>query len=444
MSQDSPGRALSRIRRRASWSHKAQHTLGRATGGEQALTWQISTHVGEVDLVARESDRRLSLQCSSADPLTARSLRAMLVTKATLTAEPEEHHVLAEVPARSAGAAGRIVREAMVWADTFTSLAAREATVHEGSTSHQHSLAQGIWYDRRPNFGDAVGPWLVATMTGKDVVNVRRTRETPTKARGRATLLVGSIIQTVNRNNVDIWGSGLMRALSPDQVKAFSRLRNIRVHAVRGELTAAELRNKLGWDVPEVYGDPALLLPRHLPVEPSGDHLVLVPHLKHRAVMGDLHSPGLVTADVRDDLETVVTQIASARVCISTSLHGIIVAQAYGVPWLWLNVTDSPVDGRDFKFDDFFTTVDASAVSRADVPLAEVPDLNISDLARAATLPELRTDLDRLEASLPVRRARAEPQTPHPPRPAVRRVPRRVAQLLKRTSAQLARTSRGR
>lgn len=430
---------LKRLGGRSLRNRKARLLLGPPTLNAHSITWHITTAVGQVDLVARLSEGRLRLECTSGDPLVARSLRAMLITKATLVAEPKEHHVLTEISAESRGATGHFVHHAMVWAQDVTSMAQRQQQVHSGSKSLQHIVAQGIWYDRRPNFGDAVGPWLVAALTGKDVVNVRRTRETPTKARGRATLLVGSIIQMLNRNNVDIWGSGLMRELSEEQVAAFSRLQNIRVRAVRGELTAAELREKLGWEVPDIYGDPALLLPRHFPVAARGHHIAVVPHLKHRAVMRDIANRTLILADVRGDLETVITQIASARACISTSLHGIIVAQAYGVPWVWLNVTDSPVDGRDFKFDDFFTTIDASAVSRQDVPLGAVASLDFAELAKKATLPELRTDLNTLESALPVRRTAARAGGPEPTRSTITV---KIARRLRRVSSGLFRRTR--
>ncbi|WP_120005975.1 polysaccharide pyruvyl transferase family protein [Nesterenkonia muleiensis] len=402
--------AMGTLRRQAMLSLRSRRLLGRPVSDARSMTWPLSTAQGEAELVLRSSGAKITLECRSHDPLTARSLRAALVADARLVAEPHEHHVLATLGSESRGFAKRALRETTAWATTVQERTARSKQINGGDTALQHLVAQGIWYDRRPNFGDAVGPWLVATMTGKEIVNVRKTRETPSKARGRATLLVGSIIQMLNRHNVDIWGSGLMRPLSQEQVVAFSRLRKIRVRAVRGTLTADELRTKLGWEVPEVYGDPALLLPRFLPVQTRGDHITVVPHLKHRNAMTDLHSGRLLVADVREDLETVVAQIASARACISTSLHGIIVAQAYGVPWLWLNVTDSPVDGRDFKFDDFFTTIDSSAVAQTDVPLHDLAGLDFAGLAEGATLPELRTDLDLLEAALPIRKASQQRQ----------------------------------
>lgn len=409
MTHDHDTATLQKIRRRARLSLRSRRTLGRPRpDGSESLTWSLETALGTVELTLRCTHGQLHLTCLSADPLTGRALRAALVSQAQLVAEPDEHHVLEIFSAEDPGAAQRALSAALTWARSIEQRMARSQRVNEGDTTLQNQVAQGIWYDRKSNFGDAVGPWLVEKMTGKQVVNVRKTRETPTKARGRATLLVGSIIQMLNRPNIDIWGSGLMRPLSPEQVTSFSRLRKIRVHAVRGTLTASELRDKLGWEVPEVYGDPALLLPRLFPVRTRGDHITVVPHLKHRAALRGRSSDQLKVSDVREDLETVVEQIASAKACVSTSLHGIIVAQAYGVPWLWLNVTDSPVDGRDFKFDDFFSTIDESSVAKVDVPMSELADLNFSALAQEAALPELRTDLDALEAALPVRRASSQ------------------------------------
>lgn len=401
---------MGKLRRQAMLSLRIRRLLGRPVSDAHSMTWRLNTAQGEVELVLRSCGAEITLECRSSDPLTARSLRAALVSDARLVAEPQEHHVLATFGSEGSGFAKLALRETAAWATTVQGRTARSKQINGGDTSLQHLVAQGIWYDRRPNFGDAVGPWLVASMTGKEIVNVRKTRETPSKARGRATLLVGSIIQMLNRHNVDIWGSGLMRPLSQEQVVAFSRLRKIRVRAVRGTLTAEELRAKLSWDVPEVYGDPALLLPRFLPVQTRGDHITVVPHLKHRSAMTGLRSDRLLVADVREDLETVVAKIASARACISTSLHGIIVAQAYGVPWLWLNVTDSPVDGRDFKFDDFFTTIDSSAVAQTDVPLHDLAGLDFAGLAETAALPELKADLDLLEAALPIRKASQQRQ----------------------------------
>lgn len=51
-----------------------------------------------------------------------------------------------------------------------------------------------------------------------------------------------------------------------------------------------------------------------------------------------------------DDWKSFVNEIISAEKVISSSLHGIIIAESYGVPCLWLNdIPDSP-----FKYEDYY------------------------------------------------------------------------------------------
>src|SRR5699024_10245514 len=86
----------------------------------------------------------------------------------------------------------------------------------------------------------------------------------------------------------------------------------------------------------------------------------------------------------------VVAQIANASSIVSTSLHGLIIAQAYGVPWIWLRVIDQELIGGDFKFKDFFSTVDESRVSAVETTANEAANLDIRNLAAQATLPQAR------------------------------------------------------
>jgi pyruvyltransferase len=46
----------------------------------------------------------------------------------------------------------------------------------------------------------------------------------------------------------------------------------------------------------------------------------------------DLHDPQVRVIDPRRPWRTVVDEIAASDVVISSSLHGVIVAEAYGIP----------------------------------------------------------------------------------------------------------------
>lgn len=256
-----------------------------------------------------------------------------------------------------------------------------------------------FWWDQIPNFGDSIGPWLVSSLLRVNPVNCRGLPRP-----GVALYSVGSTVGMIDRNRVVIWGSGLLRSLQDSDVSRLQRFTDIEVLAVRGMSTANELSVKLGWDVPPIYGDPALLLPECFPFCRSPLETVsVVLHWEHAKYVYSLPgrcSDRLVFIDVREDYSTVVKQIAESSVCISSSLHGIIVAQAYGVPWVWLRFSDHQLHSSDFKFDDFFTTIARRDVSERTVESSELLEVDWLDIAASATIPEITVDLDELSSAL--------------------------------------------
>lgn len=258
------------------------------------------------------------------------------------------------------------------------------------------------WSSSVMNVGDWCGPQLVQAMTGRTPIQVDRPGVSP-----RALYSVGSILGWIKRNNVDIWGSGLMQPLTKDEIAERRKLKGIEVHAVRGRMTKEHVERDLGWEVPEVFGDPALLLPRYFPgsQESTGKPL-LIPHNVHRKKFQDLAPEvrdGYVDiVDVRRDLAHVLGQVSGASAVISTSLHGVIFAQAYGVPWVWLDIEDAPLWGGGFKFADFFTTLKGAEPAQTKMPGDAIPDIDLKALASQTVLPDLDVDLDALEDALPV------------------------------------------
>lgn len=352
--------------------------------------------------VALHGDRYV-LTVRGRTPESRRALRNALIGKAALRTTPDEHHVLDRrplgsplAPRRTAAIAGLVER----WARWLDTAAPRTRAGDEKVLPLQADEVGVYWWDERANFGDAIGPWLVRQLTGQDPVNARRRPRMKPVVYG-----VGSIIGYIDRDDVDVWGAGLMAPLDATKLTNLRKRQDVRVHAVRGARTRDELITALGWDVPEVYGDPALLLPRFYqpkaPARAGEARVAVVPHYVHQRYF-DTTPAGVTVVDVAEDLERVIDQIASAQACVSTSLHGAIIAQAYGVPWVWLRVTDHPLGGDAFKFDDFFSTLDASRVASRDVTAAEIRTLDLEALAATAALPELTISLDALQQSFPL------------------------------------------
>ncbi|MCK9795022.1 LicD family protein [Isoptericola sp. 4D.3] len=202
------------------------------------------------------------------------------------------------------------------------------------------------YFTYRPNFGDLLSPWLVEKMTGREVVVADRKKP--------HYVVIGSIINQATARSV-VWGSGTYGTEGKDEVSPRARYT-----AVRGPLTRAKLgaHKGFGIQVPEVYGDPALLLPLYyMPEVPITHEYGVVVRWSERRWAKATFGPGVKMIDfARSDVESVVRELLSCRRIVTSSLHGLIVADAYGIPNAWL-ASDSPRGGV-YKFYDYFASVE--------------------------------------------------------------------------------------
>lgn len=252
------------------------------------------------------------------------------------------------------------------------------------------------WWNGRVNFGDLIGPMLIKKISGRDVVNMKD-NDDPRPA----LVTVGSVLNLMERQNIDIWGTGLIAPLHAKSIENLRKVNPNRIHAVRGWKTYKELTEKLGWTVPKIFGDPALLLPRYYtPVSTENSKISVIPHYLHANLFKGI-SDNFNIINVEDTAENVISSIANSKVVVSTSLHGIIVAQAYGVPWTWLRISDKALAGDQFKFEDFFTVLDRSRVSESHVSSGSIGNLVIGNAAATASLPVNKFSFNALIDAFP-------------------------------------------
>lgn len=115
-------------------------------------------------------------------------------------------------------------------------------------------------------------------------------------------------------------------------------------------------------DCPAAYGDPALLLPKYYqPKQLQKSKIGVVLHHRDWDVMGsdfieNLRKEALVIDLTRYGCWTdVIDQICSCELILSSSLHGLIVSDAYGIPNLFMEFTWK--HGNHFKYQDYFMSV---------------------------------------------------------------------------------------
>lgn len=205
------------------------------------------------------------------------------------------------------------------------------------------------WWAGQRNFGDLVTPYLVRRITGRTAIN------THGLDLGSVDVLcsTGSILHGLRSGNYTVWGSGFIKPI--DRSTAIARL-----HALRGPLSG-EVAKGLGWQDPGKYGDPALLLPLLVPAGNlrTRGKVVVVPHYALLDSTSSTHPEACVVSPMQE-VEEVASCISDAELVIASSLHGLIVAQAYGRPWVWLRDHRDALHGGDFKFHDFFSSLGVS------------------------------------------------------------------------------------
>jgi len=197
------------------------------------------------------------------------------------------------------------------------------------------------------NFGDALTPWILAKLTGKPV------EYTEPSNRETVYMITGSILNWKLTNAV-VWGCGL--ANMTDMVnKDYKEIR-----AVRGPFTARIAKENSDVMVPDVYGDPALLLPRwYNPPISKKYRLGIIPHcIEYHNVVNrlDYLPEDVIIIDLLSQITAVIDVILSCEVCISSSLHGIIASHAYGIPCRHIIFTNK-VLGDGVKFFDYYRSV---------------------------------------------------------------------------------------
>lgn len=200
------------------------------------------------------------------------------------------------------------------------------------------------------NFGDRLAPLIVSLMLQRAGLPSAALPE-------RRLLAVGSILHFAESGDV-VWGSGRNgRIAESDHV--FS---DLDVRAVRGPRTREWLLDQ-GVHCPEVFGDPALLLPVLRP-----DLVKLAQERRHRVTfvshIDDLpHSVprGVNVLSPRADVETILRSLVQSELVIATSLHPIIVAEAFGVPARSIVNQSEP----EFKFADHFLSTGRPQYTRS-------------------------------------------------------------------------------
>lgn len=204
------------------------------------------------------------------------------------------------------------------------------------------------------NLGDFLSKIIVEWMLEKQGIAL----ESKTKVK-KHIYAIGSIL-LMGYQNASIWGTGF--PFEPTFLRSLPHrypLRKLDIRCVRGPYTKRTME-RLGHYCPEYYGDPAVLMPLIYQPETSQkekEEYVIIPHYSTEDVIRHKISDNNIISMNTTNYKEVIDKICAAKKVISSSLHGIILAEAYGIPAIFYQ--DRP-ERFNYKYADWYASTGRS------------------------------------------------------------------------------------
>lgn len=200
-------------------------------------------------------------------------------------------------------------------------------------------MAKLYYWNQKANFGDELGPTFLRFL---DV------EYDATGIEDADLILAGSVLEHLPaRWSGTVCGAGKLRENSVVD------LSGARVLALRGKLTADSVKGLSG---PIVLGDPGLLVSDWIEQPLAKYELGVIPHWSDHELAGRFLYGQLI--NVADPPEKVAQEISRCKRVVSSSLHGLVVADAFGIPRRAELFPNAANEGGDFKYRDYCSIYD--------------------------------------------------------------------------------------
>jgi hypothetical protein len=232
------------------------------------------------------------------------------------------------------------------------------------------------------NFGDELGPAAVKRILEDYFgchTDIQAINLATTSRKGHKCLFsLGSIFHMVEIGS-HVWGTGINPTLQGGALIVAKRTgvdksleAAIQIHSVRGPKTAEQLQElQLVDNADEIlHGDPGFLIPflyaQYLPTTSLSQlGICFVPHAQDLNCSEIKDPPaGLRILTVKQHWETMIAQLRTCKCIVSTSLHGIVVGDALGIPTLWFQFPGGKTEKTEesFEYQDYFESIGRTGV----------------------------------------------------------------------------------
>jgi len=228
-----------------------------------------------------------------------------------------------------------------------------------------------IYYPQKPNMGDLLNKDMLESLFQIKVQRVNYNESNLIAIGSSLSLALYSsklkvrikqrIIRIFKNDPFYIWGTGFISYNAHEDNKF--RFRNIRVLSLRGNLSKNRVERILGKKLSIPTGDGGLLVDRWVGENPPKKYRIgIIPHFKEKdspivSEMKKRYSDSVII-DLGNKPIDVVKEIASCETILSSSLHGLIVADSFHIPnkHILLYPYGERMLGDGFKFADYYSS----------------------------------------------------------------------------------------
>jgi len=250
-----------------------------------------------------------------------------------------------------------------------------------------------VCYSVRNNIGDSINPLIIENIIGYKVQHAEwnecdtsgigsglrrffmRKRDVFASREGFRKKLTGAM----TFRTCQLWSAGFIRYCEDKEIPL---RRHLQVASVRGELSRRRLEQILGKPIDCTLGDAGLLASELLKEKTNKKYRLGI--IAHQREIGEKEwdelqdsIPNSILLDVRADPMETLRKMSECDCIISSSLHGLIIADSFGIPNRRVVLTDR-LAGDGFKFDDYYSSF--GIVAEPPINLKETMTIDIEKI----------------------------------------------------------------
>ncbi len=212
-------------------------------------------------------------------------------------------------------------------------------------------MTTAYWWRKHPNLGDAINPLLLERLSGLTVEWAE-----PAVA---DIICCGSLIDSLPRSGWTgtVVGSGQLQESTVTDLTAANVL------GVRGPLTRQRIHAS---QAVTTLGDPGLLAPMLKPSRNQKHEVGIVAHWSDNELVprelanAAKYGYSATVIDIGGDVMEVINAIGSCQKIVASALHGVITADAFGIPRRaepFPAMVTNPYEGGHFKWTDYSESI---------------------------------------------------------------------------------------